>query len=92
MKYMTIPLDQYPHQSVSFVIKKKRWFITLVSRLGKLYASVENDHDGIIIQNRVCLNQPPITKNLVFIDVDGNDNPTYTGLNSRFFLVYSDET
>ena len=57
-----------------------------------LYASVENDHDGIIIQNRVCLNQTPITKNLVFIDIDGDDNPTYTGLNSRFFLVYSDET
>lgn len=87
-----IPLDSYPNQDVSFVLQNKRWFITLVSRLGMLYASVENDHDGIIIQNRVCLNQTPITKNLVFIDVDGNDNPTYTGLNSRFFLVYNDET
>ena len=87
-----IPLDSYPNQDVSFVIQNKRWFITLVSRLSMLYASVENDHDGIIIQNRVCLNQTPITKNLVFIDVDGDDNPTYTGLNSRFFLVYSDET
>lgn len=87
-----IPLDSYPNQDVSFVLQNKRWFITLVSRLDMLYASVENDHDGIIIQNRVCLNQTPITKNLVFIDVDGDDNPTYTGLNSRFFLVYSDET
>ena len=87
-----IPLDSYPNQDVSFVLQNKRWFITLVSRLSMLYASVENDHDGIIIQNRVCLNQTPITKNLVFIDVDGDDNPTYTGLNSRFFLVYSDET
>ena len=87
-----IPLDSYPNQDVSFVLQNKRWFITLVSRLGMLYASVENDHDGIIIQNRVCLNQTPITKNLVFIDVDVDDNPTYTGLNSRFFLVYSDET
>ena len=87
-----IPLDSYPNQDVSFVLQNKRWFITLVSRLCMLYARVENDHDVIIIKNMVCLNKTPITKNLVFIDVDGNDNPTYTGLNSRFFLVYSDET
>ena len=92
MKYMTIPLDQYPHQSVSCVIKKKRWFITLISRLGKLYASVENNQDGVIIHNRICLNKTPITKHLMFIDLNGNDDPIYTGLNSRFFLVYSDET
>lgn len=29
MKYMTIPLDQYPHQSVSCVIKKNGGLLLL---------------------------------------------------------------
>lgn len=91
MTTLTIPLDAYPNQNVSFVADNQRWFVTLRTRLGKLYASVENDHDGVIIHNRVCLNKTSLSRNLVFIDTNGHDDPVYAGLNSRFFLVYSDE-
>ena len=91
MTILKIPLDAYPNQSASFIVNNKRWFVTLRTRLGKLYASVENDRDGVIIQNRVCLNNTPITKQLVFIDINGHDDPVYSGLNSRFFLVYNNE-
>ncbi|MCO6514764.1 MULTISPECIES: hypothetical protein [Snodgrassella] len=91
MTTVTIPLEAYPNQTVSFVMANKRWFVSLFTRLGRLYASVENSKDGVIVHNRVCLNKTPITKNLVFIDTNGDADPTYTGLNGRFLLVYSDE-
>jgi hypothetical protein len=91
MTIATIPLDTYPNQTVSCMINNKRWNISLFTRLGQLYASVENSKDGVIVHNRVCLNKTPITKNLVFIDTNGDADPTYTGLNGRFLLVYSDE-
>lgn len=91
MTTVTIPLDANPNQNISFVINGSRWHIRLFTRLGQLFASVENDKDGVQVQNRVCLNGTPITKNLVFIDTHGDDNPTYTGLNGQFVLVYTDE-
>ncbi|MCX8748206.1 hypothetical protein ABV523_17905 [Snodgrassella alvi] len=92
MAIVTIPLNAAPNQTVSFVMDNKRWLVTLNSRLGNLYASIENDRDGVIINNRICLNKTPLSKNLVFIDTDGSQDPFYTGLNSRFFLVYTNET
>ncbi len=91
MTLMTIPLEKAANQRISFVVDNLRWVLTLRTRLGKLYASVENNRDGVIIQNRVCLNNTPIIKQLVFIDLNGHDDPVYSGLNSRFFLVYNDE-
>ena len=88
---LTIPLEAYPNQVVSSVINNNRWTISLFTRLGQLFATVENETDGVIISNRLCLNQVPITKNLVFVDIFGTKNPTYTDLNSRFFLVWTDE-
>lgn len=88
---LNIPLEKYPNQTVSSVINSTRWNISLFTRLGQLFATVENDTDGVIIENRICLDRVPITKNLVFLDIFGTQNPTYTDLNSRFFLVWTDE-
>lgn len=92
MTTVTIPLETTPNQTISVVINNVRWTITLNTRLGQIFATVENDQDGVIIRNRVCLDKVPITQNLVFIDMDSNQNPIYTGLNSRFFLVYTNES
>lgn len=92
MTTVTIPLEQYPNQTVSVMINNVRWTINLVTRLRQLFATVENDADGVIVRNRLCLNKVPITENLVFIDIDGEQNPDYTGLNSRFFLVWTNES
>lgn len=85
MTTVTIPLDATPNQTVSVVINNVRWTIKLNTRLGQLFASVENDRDGVIVRNRVCLDRVPIKGHLFFMDLDKNQNPTYTGLNSRFF-------
>lgn len=92
MTTVTIPLSTYPNQIVSAVINNDRWTISLFTRLGQLFATVETEDNGVLVSNRVCLDSVPITPNLVFIDGNGTKNPEYTGLNSRFFLVWSDET
>ena len=88
---LTIPLDPYPNQTVSVVIGGVRWTIQLLTRLGRLYATVGNDTDGVIVRNRVCLDRIFITLNLVFIDRDGNQDPEYAELGSRYLLVWTDE-
>ena len=89
---LTIPLDPYPNQTVSVVIGGVRWTVRLITRLGQLFATVENDKDGVIVRNRVCLDRIFITRNLVFIDQDGNQDPDYAGLGRRYLLVWTDET
>lgn len=92
MTTVIIPLDAYPNQSVSVMINSIRWTVTLFTRLGQIFATVETDKDGVIVSNRVCLDKVPITDNLVFVDANGVKNPNYTDLNSRFFLVWTDES
>ena len=87
-----IPLDAYPNQTTSTTIKNVRWSIELNTRLGRLYATVSNEADGVIVRNRLCLDGIFITKNLVFIDQDGNQDPVYDGLGGRFALVWTDES
>ena len=89
---VSIPLDAYPNQTVSTTINNIRWTIELDTRLGRLYATVSNDSDGVIVRNRLCLDGIFITQNLVFIDQDGNQDPVYTGLGGRFSLVWTDES
>ena len=87
----TIPLEKTPNQLVTVSIDGDQLDITLKTRLGKLYASVKSKNGGVLAENRVCLDRVPITNNLVFIDVDGNENPNYSGLNGRFLLVWQNE-
>ena len=87
----TIPLEKTANQTVTTSIDGDQLNITLMTRLGFLYASVTSRNDGEIIKNRVCLNRVPITENLIFVDIEGEDPPNYNGLNSRFFLVWQNE-
>ena len=89
---VTIPLESVPNQTVSTVIQNTRWSIELFTRLGQLFATISNDVDGVIVRNRVCLDGIFITRNLVFIDQGGNQDPVYTGLADRFALVWTDES
>ena len=89
---LTFPLDPYPNQTVSAVINNSRWAVQLLTRLGRLYATVGNDEDGVIVRNRVCLDRIFITRNLVFVDQAGSQDPEYSGLGNRYQLVWTDES
>ncbi|SPL71519.1 phage baseplate plug family protein [Acinetobacter stercoris] len=90
---VTIPLDAYPNQTVSSIIAGQRWTFTLQTRLDHLYATVENENQGTLVLNRICVDGAFITPNLVFIDTQGNSDPIYSGLNEvgRYKLVWTDE-
>lgn len=88
---VTIPLEAIPNQKVSVMINGQRWTVTLETRLDQLYATVENQKEGVIIYNRICLYGSFITENLFFIDMQGESNPVYTGLGTQYLLVWSDE-
>lgn len=88
---LIIPLDKYPNQTVSAMINNSRWTVQLFTRLNQLFATISNDVDGVIVRNRVCLDRIFITKNLVFVDQFGTQDPEYSGLVDRYQLVWTDE-
>lgn len=89
MTIETIPLQQVPNQSVTVVINNSSYDLELNTRLDDLYLSVVKD--GVpIVYNRICQNKNMID-NFVFVDMDAEENPNYTGLNDRFLLVWTDE-
>lgn len=87
----TIPIEPVPNQKVSAMIAGQRWTITLETRLDQLYATVENQSNGLIVSNRVCLYGSFITQNLFFINMQDKTDPVYTGLGSQYLLGWTDE-
>lgn len=94
-----IPLNPIPNQSLSCTIGLQSLYITLNTRNDdQLFATVQANNE-LVIANRLCLNGSPligvdylpIRGNLVFVDMQGNDNPYYKGLGSRFALVYAEK-
>lgn len=81
----TIPLEQAPNQYLSTNINGKLWNITLETRLGKLYASFNDE-----LYNRVCQNANLIHDRFFFLDIEGNDDPQWEQLGTRYKLVWWD--
>ena len=93
----TIPLSATPAQKTAVTINEQDITVSLHTMLRRLYADVQlnNQH---IIRNRICLNNTPLINEawrglngeLYFIDTQGQNNPQWQGLGSRFILVYQD--
>ena len=91
----TIPLQPVPSQTVKVVLANQNCQITLRHQTQGLFADVVADgvtltsttiaRDAVPIMPRDYL---AFAGNLVFVDTQGADDPTYTGLGSRFQLVY----
>lgn len=82
-----IPLQEVPNQVLSTTLDGVTWFITLETRLDNLYISLRQD-DKDVLFNRICLDKTPIGYGFVFVDIDGDEDPIYTGLRSRFNLIW----
>lgn len=91
MSYLSIPLDAVPNQTVQVQIAQETWEVTVETRLGELYLSLGNRTDGIVLLNRVCRDRTLMAGGFFFYDVDGKENPVYTGLGGRYVLVWTDE-
>ncbi|MCC8367113.1 hypothetical protein J8V57_12650 [Xenorhabdus sp. PB61.4] len=85
-----ITLSPIPNQTTSFTIGTDLIDLTLESRLGNIFATVQKNGEYLVC-NRICRNLSYICRWLVFVDIEGNTDPEYTGLGSRYKLVWNDE-
>ena len=93
-----IPLKPVPVQKVSATLGGQEVTVSLLPRLGKLYATVSAD-GRVLIRERVCLHGMPLVGEayrgfrgeLYLVDTAGSLDPQWQELGSRFVLVYRDE-
>lgn len=92
---LEIPLQPQAAQSLKVVLDEQACEIQIRERLGLLYMSMVVD--GVESWNNyVCYDRQnikpfaymPFKGGLYFIDTEGNTDPVYTGLNTRYFLIY----
>lgn len=87
---LEIPLKKYPNQTLRVSIQNDYYDLELNTRLNELYLSVIKNNQPLIY-NRICQNKNPIKGGFVFVDVNGESDPTYDLLNDRFKLIWTDE-
>lgn len=93
--FLEIPLSPVPVQKITADLNGQETTITLIPRLGNLYASVEVD--GLaVVRERICLDAVPLINDvyrglngdLYFIDTAGRSDPKWPQLGSRHRLVF----
>lgn len=88
---LQVPLSNQPNQFLSTSINGVTWEITVETRLDKLYITLANRADGLLLANRVCLYNTKLGHGFIFTDIEGESDPTYDLLGIRYFLLWSDE-
>lgn len=86
MQAKRIPLNQKPNQIVTVDLLGNSYDIELRTLLGTLYISIQKNGE-YLCQNQVCQNLNPIGQ-FVFYDFDGDSDPTYDLLMTRYFLAF----
>lgn len=84
-----IKLSPTPNQSTSFTINNTIYELTLETRLENLFATVKRDGEYLVC-NHICRNLTYICQWLIFVDIEGNTDPVYSELGSRYKLVWND--
>jgi len=90
-----IPLLAVENQEFSVVLNGQNCDISIYQKSTGLYFDITLN--GTLIESTIlCLNAVPLVQysylgfngNLVFIDTQGSNDPTYDGLGNRYILVY----
>ncbi|OTA14481.1 hypothetical protein Xvie_03702 [Xenorhabdus vietnamensis] len=84
-----ITISPIPNQTTSFSIGTDLIELTLETRLGNIFATVKQNSEYLVC-NRICRNLTYICRWLVFLDIEGNSDPQYSGLGSHYKLVWND--
>jgi hypothetical protein len=92
-----IPLQAVPSQRLDTVLGNQLVTVILEQKTPAMFVQVYINN-ALIIGGVICQNKNRIVRDaylgfvgdLVFIDTQGTNDPTYTGLGTRFFLVYLD--
>ena len=95
---ITVPLRPEPNQSLQIVLGEQNCTLRLFSRDGRLYSDLAVDQtviwSGFICRHLVGLKlygYLAFRGQLVLVDTQGEDDPQWPGLGTRWQLVYLEE-
>jgi len=93
---VTIPLVAEPSQMLNVILGSQNCEISVYQKTTGMFIDLIVDGNPVL-NARICRNmvnlvtQPylPFAGTLFFSDSKGDNDPDYTGLGSRFYLIYS---
>ncbi|ASW06309.1 phage baseplate plug family protein [Rhizobium sp. 11515TR] len=96
---LIVPLQAVPNQTVTVTLNDQVTQINVYQTYNGLFIDVYLEND-LIIGGVICENQNRIIRSaylgysgdFAFIDMQGANDPDYTGLGTRYFLAYLSET
>lgn len=90
MSLVVAPLQPIPNQSVSFMLNNTAYTVDVDSMRGELYVSVWRAGE-YVLRNRALRSYAPVGFGLQLVDSEGTEDPVYTGLGTRWFLLGLEE-
>lgn len=92
---LQIPLQPIPNQSISTTLASQNCRINIYQRTTGLFCDLYVDN-ALIIGGVICQNLNRIVRDVYlgfvgdfgFCDTQGDSDPDYTGLGSRYLLIY----
>lgn len=92
-----IPVSAIPWQTFSVTLNGQHCIISLRQIAESIYCDLIVDNveifKGAICEDVALINQYPsryFTGSLYFVDTKGNERPHYSGLNTRWILLYDE--
>lgn len=99
MTTQVVPLTPVPSQTLSIVLAGQNCNIAVYTLSTGMFFDLEAD--GVVItRTNICRNlgrmlldrgYKGFVGDFVFVDTQGADDPQYTGLGSRWLLIYNDD-
>ena len=91
----TIPLNPIPSQKFTVQLNNQQCTINVYQKSTGLYFDL-SVNNNVIVSTMICLNLVGLIREsylgfsgqLFFFDTQGTNDPDYTGLGSRYILVY----
>lgn len=95
MAFQVIPITAVPSQNFTILLGTQNCALNIYQLSTGLYCDIVVDQNTIVTA-MICLNLVGLVREaylgfsgqLFFYDTEGTDDPYYTGLGSRFQLVY----
>jgi hypothetical protein len=92
----SVPVDPVAAQTFTVILANQNCQISIFQKLGTVYLSLSVNNQPPIIASRQCENGNRLVRyaylgfvgDLMWVDTQGNEDPIYTGMGTRFLLQY----
>jgi hypothetical protein len=92
---LAIPIQQVPSQLSRVVLGNQNCQINIYQKSQGCFVDINSDGVDIVVgviakdvTPLVCREYSGFIGNLLFVDTQGNDDPSYSGFGSRWVLIY----